>query len=171
MYIGESFVDRGDNAAHINVLIGPKNGPVGQALTTSLAAPRLGHPPFMIVLGPNLPVKPATLFSAKGDIRGDDHATLTFGPAQQGVAEGIVRSVRAGVIPPYAIEDWVMIAAIWVNWSANDADKIYVNNRQAIYEAIERAFARQPAPADLIGALGHACNPFYTPPAHLWSAE
>jgi 5,6,7,8-tetrahydromethanopterin hydro-lyase len=168
MYIGESFVDRGINAAHINVLIGPKNGPVGAALTSSLAAPRLGHPPFMTILGPNLPVKPATLFSAKGDLRGDLHSTLTFGPAQQGVAEGITKAVNDELLPEFAIEDWVIIAAVWVNWEANDADKIYVNNREATYEAIERAMKAEPTAQTLIEAMGSVSNPFYTPPASLW---
>lgn len=170
MYIGESFVERGHNAAHINVLIGPKDGPVGVALASSLAAPRLGHPPFMTVLGPNLPVKPATLFSAKGDLRGDLHSTLTFGPAQQGVAEGITKAVSDGLLPEFAVEDWVIIAAVWVNWEANDADKIYVNNRQATYEAIERAMSAMPIAGDLAQAVGRVSNPFYTPPAALWKA-
>ena len=169
MYIGESFVERGINAAHINVLIGPKEGPVGDALATSLAAPRLGHPPFMTVLGPNLPVKPATLFSAKGDLRGDLHSTLTFGPAQQGVAEGITKALNDGLLPAFAADDWVVIAAVWVNWDANDADKIYVNNRQAVYEAIQRAMTAQPTSKALAESVGSVSNPFYTPPAALWN--
>jgi len=167
MFIGESFVERGENAAHINVFIGPKDGPVGVALAASMAAPRLGHPPFMTVLQPNLPVKPATLFSAKGDLRGDEHANLTFGPAQLGVAEGVTRAVLDGILPSVAVEDWVIIAAVWVNWSANDADKIYLNNRKATYEAIKRAMERTPSVEDLAGALAQAHNPFYQPSAEL----
>ncbi len=167
MYIGESFVERGENAAHINVLIGPKTGPVGQALAASLAAPRLGHPPFMTILKPNLPVKPATLFSAKGDLRGDEHATLTFGPAQLGVAEGVTRAVLERILPEVAIEDWCIIAAVWVNWSANDADRIYVNNRTATYEAIQRAMHLKPTAGELAEALSTASNPFYEPAASL----
>lgn len=42
MYIGEAFVSRGPNAAHINVFIGSKDGPVGTAVASSVAAPRTG---------------------------------------------------------------------------------------------------------------------------------
>ena len=89
MHIGESFVGSGPNAAHINVLIGPRQGPVGQALANSLAAPRLGYIPFMTCLKPNVPVKPATLFVAKADLRGETHENMTWGPAQAGVAKGV----------------------------------------------------------------------------------
>jgi len=49
MYIGEAFVGSGPNAAHINVFIGPKDGPVGTAIASSVAAPRMGYIPFMVI--------------------------------------------------------------------------------------------------------------------------
>ncbi len=38
--IGESFAGEGPNAAHLNVVIGRKGGPVEMAWVTSLATPR-----------------------------------------------------------------------------------------------------------------------------------
>ena len=77
--IGESFAGSGANAAHINIVIGRKGGPVETAWTTSLATPRAGHIPFLTVLRPNLPVKPMTLFVNKADLRGDTHSQLDLG--------------------------------------------------------------------------------------------
>ena len=37
MFIGESFVGDGVNAAHINVVLGRRDGPVGTAWATALA--------------------------------------------------------------------------------------------------------------------------------------
>ncbi|RCJ42863.1 formaldehyde-activating enzyme, partial [Klebsiella pneumoniae] len=39
LYIGEGFEGPGVNLAHINVLVGPRNGPAGQAFSTALATP------------------------------------------------------------------------------------------------------------------------------------
>src|SRR5437762_1416038 len=41
MLIGESFIGEGAEAAHINTVLGDRDGPVGIAWTTALATPRL----------------------------------------------------------------------------------------------------------------------------------
>ncbi len=52
MQIGEGFAGDGPNAAHVNTVLGSKDGPVGAAWTTALATPRLGHAPFVVVVQP-----------------------------------------------------------------------------------------------------------------------
>ena len=86
MELGESFVGSGAEAAHVNTMLGKKDGPVGHAWAAGLASPSAGHAPFVAVLQPGLPVKPFTLFVNKATIAGDDHARMTWGPAQAGVA-------------------------------------------------------------------------------------
>ena len=63
--IGESYVGEGAEAAHINTVLGDRDGPVGTAWATALATPRPGHAAFVVILRPNLPVKPLTLFVNK----------------------------------------------------------------------------------------------------------
>jgi hypothetical protein len=91
--VGEGFVGSGPNAAHLNTALGSKGGPIETAWATALATPRAGHIPFVVVLRPNLPVKPLTLFVNKADIRGEQHETLTWGAAQAGVASGVAAAV------------------------------------------------------------------------------
>jgi len=62
MEIGESFVGAGAEAAHVNTVLGPREGPTGTAWATALASPSAGHTPFVVVLRPSLPVKSLTLF-------------------------------------------------------------------------------------------------------------
>ncbi len=57
MWIGESFVGSGANVAHINVFVGPRDGPVGAAQVAGMSSPSMGYIPFMAVLRPNLPAK------------------------------------------------------------------------------------------------------------------
>ena len=47
MYIGESFIGEGAEAAHINTVLGDRAGPVGVAWGTALATPRTGHTAFV----------------------------------------------------------------------------------------------------------------------------
>ena len=81
MKIGEGFVGKGANAAHINVVLGLRDGPVGTAWATALATPREGHVPFVAVAQPNMPVVPFTLFVNKAAIANDRHGELTGGAA------------------------------------------------------------------------------------------
>ena len=163
MYIGEAFVGRGPNAAHINVFIGPKNGPVGTALASSVAAPRIGYIPFMVIHKPNVPVKPATLFSAKADLRGDTHSNMTWGPAQAGIARAVYECVQEGILPKESENNWAIIAGVWVNWEADDADLIYSHNHEAMRLAITRAMNHLPSKEETEAANDDPGNPFYTP--------
>lgn len=163
MYIAEAFVGEGPNAAHINVFIGEKTGPVGTALASSVAAPRMGYIPFMAVHKPNVSVKPATLCATKADLQGETHSNMTWGPAQAGIARGVQECVEEKILPPEAPDDWCIIAGVWVNWSADDADVVYQHNYQAMKLAIQRAMTNQPTLEEIEKANQNPGNPFYTP--------
>ena len=104
MFIGESFVGSGANAAHINVVLGPREGPVGAAWASALASPSAGHVPFMVVLQPGVPVKPVTVFINKAALSGETHERMTWGPAQAGVARGVQERMLDGSLPPEAAD-------------------------------------------------------------------
>jgi 5,6,7,8-tetrahydromethanopterin hydro-lyase len=159
--IGESFAGSGPNAAHINVVIGRKGGPVETAWTTSLATPRAGHVPFLTVLRPNLPVKPMTLFVNKAELRGETHSQLTWGPAQAGVAAGVTQAVADGLIPADAVDDLVAIVAVWVDWTADDAGTVFANNKVATHDAIAAAVRLEPRIEDVVTEVGHPWNASY----------
>jgi 5,6,7,8-tetrahydromethanopterin hydro-lyase len=120
----------------VNTVLGRKGGPVETAWATALATPRQGHIPFVVVLRPNMPVKPSTLFVNKADIRGDRHAALTWGAAQAGVAQSVLESVASGVIPATEVDELLLIAAVWVDWAADDEEAIYAGNLQATRDAL-----------------------------------
>jgi len=159
--IGESFVGSGANAAHVNTVLGPRAGPVGAAFATALATPTHGHAPFVAVVRPGLPAKPFTLFVNKAELRGDEHARLTWGPAQSGVAGGVVDAVAEGVIPGSAVDELVLIAAVWVDWDATDADEVYGNNRDATLGALRAGSCHDPALDEVMAARSTPWNPFF----------
>ncbi|MEN3273275.1 MAG: 5,6,7,8-tetrahydromethanopterin hydro-lyase [Actinomycetota bacterium] len=161
MIVGEAFVGSGDEAAHLNVVLGPADdGPVATAWATALATPSAGHQPFMVVIEPGTPVRPYTLFVSKATLVGDAHARLTWGPAQAGVAAGVADAVASGTIDG----DGVLIAAVWVDPAASDADLVFENNRTATAQALEAAVSGTPGPDEAVERRDRAWNPFFRAP-------
>jgi 5,6,7,8-tetrahydromethanopterin hydro-lyase len=160
VWYAEAWAGEGANAAHLNLAVGLKGGPIEQAFLNALATPRTGNIPFLTVLQPNWPVKPFTLFVNKADLRSEQHSRLTWGPAQAGIAEGILTAVQRGLIAVADVDDYLIIASVWVDWAADNEDKVYQNNRAAALSALERAFAGNPGITDLLARVGHAENPF-----------
>src|SRR6478609_9694511 len=136
--IGEGFAGEGANAAHINSMLGAKDGPVGAAWATALATPRAGHAAFVVVAAPNVPVKPMTLFVNKAtiDSANEQHGRLTWGAAQAGVAAGVTQAHRKGVLRADDADDLVLVAAVWVNPDAHDEEAVYANNAEATLAAL-----------------------------------
>ena len=69
MFVGEALVGDGNEIAHIDLLIGSKDGPVGTAFANALANQSAGHSNLLAVLTPNIAVKPATVMITKVTIK------------------------------------------------------------------------------------------------------
>src|SRR5215204_4348103 len=107
--VGESLVGDGNEVAHIDLLIGPKDGPLGQAFAGALLNQKEGHTNLLAVVAPNLPAKPDTIIANKVTIKGAGQAVQMFGPAQAAIARAVVDSVRDGVIPSDQVDDLCVI--------------------------------------------------------------
>jgi 5,6,7,8-tetrahydromethanopterin hydro-lyase len=158
--VGEGFAGEGPDAAHVNTVLGSRDGPVGTAWATALASPSAGHTPFVVVVRPNVPVRPTTLFVNKAAIAGDRHGRLTWGAAQAGIAAGVVDAVRHGVVGEDAASDLLLIAAVWVNPGATDEDAVYRNNRIATLAAITAGVRGSPSVQEVLEA-GEPNNPYF----------
>ena len=91
IHVGEALVGDGNEIAHIDLLIGNKDGPVGTAFANALARQSAGHNNLLAVLTPNLAVKPATVMVTKVTIKGMTQAVQMFGPAQAAVFQRIAQ--------------------------------------------------------------------------------
>src|SRR5260370_3569067 len=124
MYVGEALCGEGNEVAHIDLLIGSKDGPVGTAFANALADQKSGHSNLLAVLEPNLICKPATVLITKVTIKGAGQAVQMFGPAQKAVAKAVAASVAAGIIPKDQVEALVIVCGRFIHWDANDNGKI-----------------------------------------------
>ena len=160
MFIGEALAGDGNEIAHIDLLIGDKDGPVGVAFANALARQSAGHSNLLAVLTPNLAVKPATVLITKVTIKGAKQAVQMFGPAQSAVAKAVADSVAAGVIPKGQAEDLVIVCGVFIHWQAADNKKIYDYNYEATKLSIVRAMKGEPSASEMLAKKGTAKHPF-----------
>ncbi len=142
--IGEALVGEGDEVAHIDLLIGDKQGPVGLSFANSLSNLSAGHTPLLAVIRPNLPPKPHTVIVPKVTIKNMEDAGKIFGPAQFAVAKAVADAVEDGIVPKEVVDDWVVIASVFIHPKAKDERKIYHYNYSATKLALSRALQSYP---------------------------
>jgi 5,6,7,8-tetrahydromethanopterin hydro-lyase len=160
LLVGESLVGEGDEVAHIDLLIGSKSGPVGEAFAHALINQKNGFTNLLAVVAPNLPAKPDTIMANKVTIGGATQAVQMFGPAQAAVARAVVDSVREGVIAEADVDDICLIVGVFIHWDAKDDKKIFDYNYQATKESIARALAGEPSLQTVLGSSEAARHPF-----------
>jgi len=160
MYIGEALAGDGNEIAHIDLLIGSKEGPVGAAFATALATQSEGHTNLLAVLTPNVAVKPATVMITKVTIKGMKQAVQMFGPAQAAVAKAVADSVAGGVIPKDQCENLVIVCGVFIHPAAADDKKIYDFNYQATKAAIANAMTGKPTADEMVAKKDTAQHPF-----------
>jgi 5,6,7,8-tetrahydromethanopterin hydro-lyase len=159
-FIGESLVGDGNEIAHIDLIIGSKSGPAGQAFVNALSNNKDGFTSLLAVVAPNLPCKPDTLLFNKVTIKGAKQAVQMFGPAQAAVARAVVDSVASGVIPKAKADDYVILVGVFIHWEAADDKKIYKFNYEATKQSIERALAGKPTVDEVLTGAKTATHPF-----------
>lgn len=157
--IGEALIGKGDEVAHVDMIIGDKEGPVGQAFANSLAQLSVGHTPLLAVIRPNLPSKPMTLVIPKVTVKNLEQASKVFGPAQSAVAKAIADAVEEEIIPKDKIDEWVIICSVFIHPNAQDYRKIYHYNYSAAKLALKRAMIGYPSIDKILYDKDRATHP------------
>ena len=160
MLVGEALVGDGNEIAHIDLIIGSKDGPAGIAFANALARQSDGHSNLLAVLEPNVAVKPATVMITKVTIKGAKQAVQMFGPAQAAVATAVADSVESGVIPKDQAEDLCITCGVFIHWEAEDDKKIYEYNYEATKMAIANAMQGKPTVDEMLEKKASAAHPF-----------
>lgn len=157
--IGEALIGDGPELAHIDLVIGDKNSPVGTAFATNMANMSVGHTPLLAVIRPNLPVKPATLIVPKVTVQNMGDANKIFGPAQTAVGRAVADAVEEEIIPKDIVEDTVILVNVFIDPSAKDYRKIYQYNYGATKLAIKRALEGYPSVDKVLAEKDRGTHP------------
>jgi 4-hydroxy-tetrahydrodipicolinate synthase len=155
--IGEALCGEGSEVAHIDLLIGERKGPVGEAYAMVLASDKNA---LQAILEPNVLVKPNTLIIPTVKMKDMRHASIVYGPAQAGVAKAVADSVQDGILP----EEVLLIVNVFVHPSASKRKQVYINNYKATRHAIRRAMEGRPTTEEIMEVKDNARHPFrYSP--------
>lgn len=137
--IGEALIGEAPELAHVDLIIGDKDGPVGQAFATGMTQLSEGHTPLLSVIRPNLLAKPACLIVPKVTVKNMEQVGQIFGPAQAAVAKAVADAVEDGIIPKEQAEELVIVASVFIHPQAEDYNRIYRYNYGATKLALKRA--------------------------------
>jgi 5,6,7,8-tetrahydromethanopterin hydro-lyase len=158
--VGESLVGDGNEIAHIDLIVGPRGSAAETAFANSLTNNKDGFTSLLAVIAPNMPCKPHTVLFNKVTIKGAKQAVQMFGPAQAAVARAVQDSVAEGVIPTEEANDVFICVGVFIHWLAEDDNKIFEYNYTATKEALARAVAGDPQPADVTAKRNTVKHPF-----------
>lgn len=142
--IGEALVGDGNELAHVDLIIGDKDGAAGTAFANGMTQLSIGHTPLLSVIRPNLMTKPATLIVPKVTVGDLDDASKIFGPAQTAVGRAVADAVEEGLIPKDSAEELVIMVSVFIHPEAENYRKIYQYNYGATKLAIRRAMSDYP---------------------------
>ena len=142
--VGEALIGDGAEIAHIDLLMGDKEGPIGTAFANAISQLSAGHTPLLAVVRPNLLTKPVTLVIPKVTLKDMSQVNEMFGPVQAAVAKAVADCVEEGVFGSVDLEKVVILASVFVHPDAKDYNRLYRFNYGATKLAINRALASFP---------------------------
>ena len=144
--------------AHVDLLLGERDGPVDKAIGRALGVAHPGHEVRMIH------EHPRTLLVPTVTIRSDKQAEHIYTYATKGVLRAIEASIGDGFLPKEALDDLVMIANVFVHPAAANRTRIEMNNYKAMRAAIRKAIEGRPTLEELLYERQAARHPFrYAP--------
>ena len=167
LLVGEALVGKGNEVAHIDLIMGPRGSAAETAFSLTLTNQKRGDNALLAVVAPNLMAKPATVMFNKVDIKDAKQAVQMFGPAQSGGAKAVTDAVKEGTIPLEEADDIFICVGVFIHWDAEDNTKIQDWNYAATKLAIQRAVAGLPKAAEVVERSEMVTHPFaahdYTP--------
>jgi formaldehyde-activating enzyme len=149
------------------ILLGSVKGPAGHAFATLMGQTE-GHTRMFAIRACNQQVRPATLMVPKVTIKSSAYVNLFGGPVQSAVADAVLDSVIAGVIPADKANEICIIAMIWIapECATNpdlDRKDLYRTNYEAMKLAISRAMNNSPSIDELIANRHKIVHEMYDP--------
>jgi 4-hydroxy-tetrahydrodipicolinate synthase len=157
--VGEGFAGPPfQELAHVDLLLGLQDGPVGRAIERSLAG--WGEERGLRIIEE----RPRTLLVPTVTIRTAKQRRLFYEHAANGVNLAIRLSVEDGFLPEAILDDVALIANVFVHPAASIAKRIEFNNYKATRYAIRKALEGRPTVDELIEEKAAARHPFrYAP--------
>ncbi len=168
MRVGESLVAGGPpgTAAEPEVCIGELDGPFGTAFANQMAEHVKGHTKVLALMNTDVMVRPATIMVSKVTVNKERYTNILMGTVQGAIANGVLDSVRSGVIPKDKANDLGIIVSVWLNpmvATLDDLDHkiLFDIHREATANAIKKAMQNEPGIDWLLENQEHLVHKYY----------
>ncbi len=157
--VGEGFAGPPfQELAHVDLLMGRKDGSVGRAIERSLAG--WGEERGLRIIRQ----RPLTLLVPTVTLRAAKSKRLFYEDAARGVNHAIELSIEDGFLPDGMLDDVALIANVFVHPAASIGMRVFGNNYKATRHAIRKAIEGRPTVEELVTEKTAARHPFrYAP--------
>lgn len=157
--LGEGFAGPPfEEVAHVDLLLGIKDGPVGKAIERSLA--HWGADRGLKIIRE----RPRTLLVPTVTLRTAKARRLFYESAVEGINMALQADIDAGFLPEAILDDIVLIINAFVHPSASIAKRVSFNNYKAVRQAVRKAIEARPTLEELLNEKVSARHPFrYAP--------
>jgi len=157
--VGEGFAGPPfEELAHVDLLMGLKDGPVGKAIDRSTS--QWGAERGLKIIRE----RPLTLLVPTVTLRTQKARRLFYDSAAEGINLALQAEIDAGFLPEAILDDLVLIVNAFVHPSAAIAKRISFNNYKAVRQAVRKAIEGRPTLNELLNEKVSARHPFrYAP--------
>jgi 4-hydroxy-tetrahydrodipicolinate synthase len=157
--VGEGFAGPPfEEVAHVDLLIGLKDGPVGRAINCSTS--NWGAERGLRIIRE----RPLTLLVPTVTLRTKKARTLLYDSAAEGINLALQQDIDAGFLPQAILDDVAIIVNAFVHPSASIAKRVSFNNYKAVRQAVRKAIEGRPTADELVNEKVSARHPFrYAP--------
>jgi 4-hydroxy-tetrahydrodipicolinate synthase len=156
---GESLCGAGQEVAHVDLVMGIRDGPMKSALEHAGKIHEGYHSSSIIK-----DLKPITIFAPTVTITHEHHRKMVFEVAQKAIEDAVKRCITDQIIPDELIPDLVIATNVFVHPSAVNPRRVHINNFRAVRHAIRRAIENRASTDEIKLRKESARHPFaYNP--------
>jgi 4-hydroxy-tetrahydrodipicolinate synthase len=156
---GEAFFGGGIDAAHVDLILGLRDGPMSVALDAAGKVTEDTHSSNIIK-----DLELTTIFAPTVTITSESHKKMVYEIAQRAVGDAVRRTITDSIIPEELVPDLVIAANVFVHPSAVNRTRVHINNFIAVRHAVRRALEGRQSVDEIIARKDSARHPFaYNP--------
>ena len=156
---GEALFGGGNDVAHVDLIMGIRDGPMSVSLENAGKVVEDTHPSNIIK-----DLELTTVFAPTVTITSDHHKKMVYEVAQRAVSDAVRRTITDTIIPEELVPDLVIAANVFVHPSAVNPTRVHINNFLAVRHAIRRAIEGRQSVDEIIARKDSARHPFaYNP--------
>jgi 4-hydroxy-tetrahydrodipicolinate synthase len=156
---GEALFGSGNEVAHVDLILGIRDGPLSVALKNAGKSSDDAHPSTIIK-----DLELQTVFAPTVTITSERHKKMVYEVAQRAVSDAVRRTITDTIIPDELVQDLVIVANVFVHPSAVNRMRVHINNFIAVRHALRRAIEGRQDVDEIIARKDSARHPFaYNP--------